>query len=56
MTTCSMPGVTFVTANKLDSKEDQQNVGPLLDPNYLTLMVILKDFFEKFISKTIAKT
>ena len=33
--------ITF--ANSLD----RQNNGPDLDPNYLTLLVFLKEFFEK---------
>ena len=36
---------TFV--NSLDIDQDQQNVGPDLDPNCLTLIAFLKDFFEK---------
>ena len=34
-------------ANSLDPDQNQQNVGPHLDPNCLTLMVFLKGFFEK---------
>ena len=37
--------ITF--ANSLDPDQARQNVGPDLDPNCLTLMVFLKDFFEK---------
>ena len=34
-------------ANSLDQDQAQQNVRPDLDPIYLTLMVFLKEFFEK---------
>ena len=34
-------------ANSLDPDQAQQNVGPDLDPNCLTLMVFLKEYFEK---------
>ena len=37
--------ITF--ANSLDPDQDQQNIGDDLDPNHLTLMVFLKEFFEK---------
>ena len=37
--------ITF--ANSLDPNQAQQFVGPDLDPNCLTLMVFLKDIFEK---------
>ena len=37
--------ITFT--NSLDPNQDQQNVGPDLDPNCLTLIVFLKEFFEK---------
>ena len=39
--------ITF--ANSVDPDQDQQNVGPDLDPNCLTLMVIkiLKEFLKK---------
>ena len=37
--------ITF--ANSLDPDQARQNVGPDLDPNCLTLMVFLKEFFEK---------
>ena len=37
--------ITF--ANSLDPDQAQQNVGPDLDPSYLTQMVFLKDFLEK---------
>ena len=33
-------------ANSLDSDQARQNVGPELDPNCLTLMVFLKEFFR----------
>ena len=33
----------------------QQNVGPDLDPNYLTLMIFLEEFLERLISKSIFK-
>ena len=32
-------------ANSLDPDQDRQNVGPDLDPNGLTLIVFLKEFF-----------
>ena len=38
--------ITFF-ANSLDPDQAQQNVRPDLDPNYLTLMVFLKEFFKK---------
>ena len=42
--------ITF--ANSLDSDQARQNFGPDLDPNCSnTLMVFLKDFFEKVILK-----
>ena len=37
--------ITF--ANSLDPDQARHNVRPDLDPNYLTLMVFLKEFFEK---------
>ena len=37
--------ITF--ANSLDPDQDWQNVGPDLDPNCLSLIVFLKEFFEK---------
>ena len=37
--------ITF--ANSLDTDQVRNNVGPDLDPNYDTLMVFLKDIFEK---------
>ena len=37
----------IIFANSLDQDKDQQNVGPDLDPNCLTLTVFLKDFFFK---------
>ena len=37
--------VTFT--NSLDPDKARQNVGPDLGPNCLTLMVFLKEFFEK---------
>ena len=41
--------ITF--ANSLDTDQARQSVGPNLDPNCLTLMVFLKDFFKKLILK-----
>ena len=35
--------ITF--ANSLDPDQDQQNIGPDLDSNHLTLSMFLKDFF-----------
>ena len=37
--------ITF--ANSLNPDQDRHNVGPDLDPNCLSLMVFLKEFFEK---------
>ena len=37
--------ITF--ANILDPDQAQQNVGPDLDPNYLTLKVFIKEFVEQ---------
>ena len=37
--------ITF--ANNLDPVQARQNVGPNLGPNCLTLMVFLKEFFER---------
>ena len=37
--------ITF--ANCFDPDQDRQNVGPDLDPNSLTLIVVLKEIFEK---------
>ena len=34
-------------ANNLDPDQARQNVGPDLDPNCLTLMVFMQEFFEK---------
>ena len=34
-------------ANSMDPDQARQNVRPDLDPNYLTLMVLLKYFLEK---------
>ena len=33
--------------NRLAPDQARQNVGPDLDPNCLTLMVYLKEYFEK---------
>ena len=41
---CNLP-ITF--ANSLDPDKDQQNVGPDLNSNCLTLIVFLKDFPER---------
>ena len=38
--------LTITSANSLDPDQAQQNVGPDLDPNCLTLMVFQKEFFE----------
>ena len=43
--------ITF--ANSLNPNQAQQNVGPDLGPNCLTLMVILKNFLKKSILKKI---
>ena len=40
-------GLLITFANSLDPDQALQNVGPDLDPNSLTQMVFLKDFFEK---------
>ena len=37
--------ITF--ANSLDPDQARQNVGPDLDPNFLHMMVFMKDLFEK---------
>ena len=37
----------IIYANSLDPDQAQQNVGPNLDQLFDTLMVFLKDFFEK---------
>ena len=34
-------------ANSLDPDQDRKDVGPDLDPNCLTLIVLLKEFFKK---------
>ena len=39
--------ITF--ANSLDPGQAQLNVGPVLDPNCLVLIVFLKDFLEKVV-------
>ena len=36
----------IIFANSLDPDQDQQNVGPDLDPNCLTLMPFLEDFLK----------
>ena len=53
-----MLAATFVTfANSLDPDQDQQNVGPDLDPNRLgTQNVSLKEFFEKVDFEKTTKT
>ena len=40
----SSADITF--ANSLDPDQARQNVGPDLDPNCLTLLVLLKECFE----------
>ena len=46
-----MPTLTLCllvsSSNSLDPVQTRQNVGPDLDPNCLTLMVFLKEFFKK---------
>ena len=42
MATCRLL-ITFATS--LEPVQDRQNVGPDLDPNCLTLIVFLKEFF-----------
>ena len=37
----------LIFANSLDPDQAQQNVGPDLDPNCLTLIAFLKEIFEK---------
>ena len=37
----------IMLANSLDTDQDRQKIGPYLDPNCLTLIVFLKEFFEK---------
>ena len=46
--------ITF--ANSLDPDQARQNIGPDLDLNCLTLMVFLKEFFEKFTLKNQQKS
>ena len=41
--------ITF--ANSLDRDQAGHYVWPGIDPDFLTLMVLLKDFFEKLILK-----
>ena len=41
---CRLP---ITSANRLDPDQDRQNVGPDLDPNSLTLIVFLEEFFKK---------
>ena len=36
-----------MSSNSLDLDQARQNVGPNLDPNYLTLIFHLNKFFEK---------
>ena len=36
----------MIFANSLDPDQDGQKIGPDLDPNHLTLIVLLKDIFE----------
>ena len=38
---------TCVFANSLNPDQAGQNIGSELNPNYLTLMVFLKELFEK---------
>ena len=38
----------IIFANSLNPDQDQQNVGPDLDPIFLTLIVFLKEIFEIF--------
>ena len=45
MFTLSLLVVTF--SNSLEPDQVRQNVGPDLDLNYLSLIVLLKEFFEK---------
>ena len=40
-------GLLIIFSNSLDPDQDRQNVGPDLDPNCLTLIAFLKEFFEK---------
>ena len=42
-----MSRLLITSANSSDPDQAQQNVGPDLDPKCLTLMVSLKEFFEK---------
>ena len=37
----------ITVANILDPDQARQKVGPDLDPNCLTLIIFLKEFFEK---------
>ena len=46
--------MTFDVANSLDQDQDHQEVGPDLDPNHLTLLIVfLEDFFLNLIFKKI---
>ena len=45
--------ITF--ANSLDPDQARQNIGPDLDLNCLTMMVFLKEFFEKVYFEKISK-
>ena len=37
----------IIFANSLDQDQDRQDVGPDLEPNCVTLIVLLKEFFRK---------
>ena len=36
----------MIFKNSLDPDQARQNVGPDLDPDFLTLMILLKEFFD----------
>ena len=51
-----MLAVTFVIllitfANNLDPDQDRQNVNHDMDPNCLTLIMLLEEFFESYFEK-----
>ena len=47
MVTCFRQTELITFATSLDQNQDPHTVGSDLDPNRLTLIVLLKDFFEK---------
>ena len=45
--------ITF--ANTLDLDQDRQNVGPDLYPNYMRLLMFLKEFLKRLILKKVSR-